>query len=75
MSLCVSLSHFAAQQRLAQHCRSTILQLKKKCLHNSYNLHSTSVSIHYLANFSQKLRETAKIDIFIFILQMKKIGA
>ena len=30
MALCVSLSHFAVEQRLAQHCRSTILQLKNK---------------------------------------------
>ena len=30
--MCVKLSHFAVhvQQRLAQHCKSTILQLKKK---------------------------------------------
>ena len=29
MSLCVELSHFAVQQRLAQHCKSTLLQFKK----------------------------------------------
>ena len=26
----VSLNHFAIQQKLTQHCKSTILQLKKK---------------------------------------------
>ena len=30
MSICVKQSHFAVQQRLAQHCKSIILQLKKK---------------------------------------------
>ena len=30
MSIYVELSHSAAQQRLAQHCKSTILQLKIK---------------------------------------------
>ena len=29
VSICVELSHFAVQQRLAQHCKSTILQLKQ----------------------------------------------
>ena len=29
MYICVRLSHFAVQQKLAQHCKSTILQLKK----------------------------------------------
>ena len=28
MYICVRLSHFAVQQKLAQHCKSTILQLK-----------------------------------------------
>ena len=32
MYLCIKLSHFAVQQRSAQHCKSTILQLKKKNL-------------------------------------------
>ena len=30
MYTCVQLSHFAVEQRLAQHCKSTILELKKK---------------------------------------------
>ena len=29
MCICVKLSHFAIQRRLAQHCKSTILQFKK----------------------------------------------
>ena len=28
--MCIKLSHFAVQQRLTQHCKSTLLQLKKK---------------------------------------------
>ena len=28
--ICVKLSHSAVKQRLAQYCKSTILQLKKK---------------------------------------------
>ena len=30
MSIYVKLSHFAVQRRLAQHCKSTIPQFKKK---------------------------------------------
>ena len=30
MYICVKLSHFAVQQRLAQHCKSSIPELKKK---------------------------------------------
>ena len=30
MSMCVKLSHLAVQQRLAQYCNSTVLQLKKE---------------------------------------------
>ena len=30
MYVCVKQSHFAVQQRLAQHCKSTVLQFKKK---------------------------------------------
>jgi len=29
MYVCVSLSHYTVQQKLAQHCKSTLLQLKK----------------------------------------------
>ena len=29
ISLCVELSHFAIYQKLTQHCKSTVLQLKK----------------------------------------------
>ena len=29
VSICVNLSHFAVQQRLAQHSKSTLLQFKK----------------------------------------------
>ena len=28
MYVCVSLSHYTVQQKLAQHCKSTVLQLK-----------------------------------------------
>ena len=28
--MCIKLSHLAVQQRLTQHCKSTLLQLKKK---------------------------------------------
>ena len=39
MSICVYLSHFAVQQRLAQHCKSAILQLKKNKLKKE-NIHA-----------------------------------
>ena len=44
MYVCVKLSHFAVQQRLAQHCKSTILQFKEK---RDYKFFSITY-FHYL---------------------------
>ena len=36
MRICVKLSHFTVQQRLAQYCKSTILQFKTKQKTDAY---------------------------------------
>ena len=39
MCVCVQLNHFAVQQKFTQHCKSTILQLKKKKMQQNLYIH------------------------------------
>ena len=45
MYIYVKLNHFAVQQKLTQHCKSTILQLKKKKEKSEYLLNFCALSV------------------------------